>query len=416
MSGIASHVDYRFGNLNPKKNWTPIDKPDGQYLVDQIFGELERHSSFWHHNHSAAKALRACSHIVQESLDVERLILLAVGFSNLKEDKTSSNDLITAGINMTSGNVAESLMYLTNNLLKRDQELPEILRTSLFRFANHEHRAVRALILRHLPYLQSQNFEFGWKLFQIAMEDSIGLWKSAERCLYYLYYDQFEKVAPSLERIYNEGNSEDLETWGRISALSSLNGHIDFDEFIHELNALDVTEAWQGAASVWTHVGNIRQHREQCFKGIEAGLKTKINHALAVSEKFTKIFRETSSPIMIPKELVQICLSLYEANSENKQNKFFGINEWLNSISQRDPEHALSLVEIYLTYIIQTKEFFYYHGDHLVQLITRLFAEAEEREEADNGKMLNRVVAVQDLMLSLGVNSMDEWLKEAERP
>ena len=47
--------------------------------------------------------------------------------------------------------------------------------------------------------------------------------------------------------------------------------------------------------------------------------------------------------------------------------------------------------------------------------MTRLFAEAEEREESDHGTMLKRVVAVQDLLLSLGVNSINDWLKAAER-
>lgn len=418
MHGIANHIDYLYGNLSADNNWEPINKPAADNLANQIFGELERHSSHWHNNRSAAKALSACSHVILKRHDVERLTLLAVGFSNLKEESNingSSNDLINTGINMISGNVVEALMYLTNNLLENDKELPEILRTCLFRFADHEHRAVRALMLRHLPYLQSQNFELGWKLFQIVMQDAVGLWKSAERCLYYLYYDQFEKVAPSLERIYQEGNNEDMETWGRISALSALNGHINFDDFVDELHFLGITEAWQGAASVWTHSGNIRKHREQCLNGIEAGLKTESNHALAVAEKFTHIFRETSPPIIIPVELIQLCFTVYESYTEDKRNRFFGFNEWLNAISQRDPENALSAFENYLTFVSQNRDYLHDHRDHLVQLITRLFAEAEEREEADNGEMLNRVVAVQDLMLSLGLNSMDKWLKEAER-
>jgi len=48
--------------------------------------------------------------------------------------------------------------------------------------------------------------------------------------------------------------------------------------------------------------------------------------------------------------------------------------------------------------------------------MTRLFAEAEEREESDGGSMLQRVVAVQDTLLSLGVNGVVDWLKAAERP
>jgi hypothetical protein len=48
--------------------------------------------------------------------------------------------------------------------------------------------------------------------------------------------------------------------------------------------------------------------------------------------------------------------------------------------------------------------------------MTSLFAESEEREESDNGSMLARVVRVQDLLLSLGGNSINDWLNAAERP
>ena len=48
--------------------------------------------------------------------------------------------------------------------------------------------------------------------------------------------------------------------------------------------------------------------------------------------------------------------------------------------------------------------------------MTRLFAEAEEREESDHGAMLQRVVSLQDMLLSLGVDGFNDWLKAAERP
>jgi hypothetical protein len=103
------------------------------------------------------------------------------------------------------------------------------------------------------------------------------------------------------------------------------------------------------------------------------------------------------------------------SDSEDKHHRLFGFDEWLNAISQRDPELALAASEIYLAYVIRAKPFFYDHENRLVQLMTRLFAEAEEREESDHGAMLKRVVAVQDLLLSLGVNSINDWLRAAER-
>jgi hypothetical protein len=59
----------------------------------------------------------------------------------------------------------------------------------------------------------------------------------------------------------------------------------------------------------------------------------------------------------------------------------------------------------------------YDHENNLIQLLTRLFDEAEERGESDSGAMLRHVVVVvQDALLGLGVNGANDWLKAAERP
>ena len=63
-----------------------------------------------------------------------------------------------------------------------------------------------------------------------------------------------------------------------------------------------------------------------------------------------------------------------------------------------------------------TKQHLHDHENNLTQLMTRLFAEAEEREESDDGEMLQRVVSIQDTLLSLGLDSINAWLKAAERP
>jgi hypothetical protein len=418
MDGIATYLAHRYGNLQTNGTWVPIEEPDAPVLANQILDELERHPAHWQLNRAAAKALEACANVIQDTQNAARLVYLAIGFGGYREESNirgDSVDLITAGINMMSGDVAEALMILANNLQDRGIAFPELLPPSLRRFASNEHPAIRALILRRLPYLQSKNPELGWGLFHLAMQDAVGLWQPAERCLYYAYHDHFEKVAPSLERICHEGSKKEMETWGRISALSALAGHIDFANLLGELNTLDITEAWKGAASVWTHPENIKKHREQCLAGIEVGLKAGSPHATAVARHVGNIFRDNAPPISIPIELIRLCFSVLENDSENKHDRLFGFNGWLNATSQRDPELALAATEIYLTYVSRAKSYLYDHENRLVQLMTRLFAEAEEREESDHGVMLKRVVSAQDLLLSLGGNSINDWLKAAER-
>ncbi len=419
MEGIASHLAYRHGNLRPDDKWVPIEKPNAPTLANQILEELERHPAHWWLNRAAAQALKACASVVQDERDAARLVFWTIGFGSFKEASTiheSSDNLLASGINMTTGKVAEALIILVNKLQENSIALPEFLPPTLRQFSKNKHPAIRALILQHLPYLQRQNPELGWELFNLAMQDSTGLWQSAEYCLYYAFQDHFDKVLPLLKRICREGSHKDMETWGRISALSALAGHIDFANFLDELNTLNTTEAWQGAASVWTHTGNIKQHREQCLQGIESGLSAGSSHAISIAKNVNNIFRKNTPLISIPIGLIQLYFNVCKNDdSDQYYYRIFGFDEWLNALVQRSPQLALDATEIYLTYVSNARQHYYDHENQLVQLLTYLFAEAEEREESDQGAMLDRVVLVQDLMLSLGVSSINDWLTAAER-
>jgi hypothetical protein len=419
MDGAANFLKYRFGNLQANGSWTPIDELDGTALAVHILDELERHPSHWYQNRTASDALQACAYVMQDTQNAARLVFMAIGFANLREKSVfneDDSDLLTTGINMAGGHIAEALMILANNFKEKNIQFPELLSPTLLRFAGHEQLAIRALILRHLPYLQGQNPELGWDLFERVMQDTSGIWKTAERCLYYAYRNHFEKVAPLLERIYLEGSSKDMETWGRISALAAFFNHIVFSTLLENLKSLNILEAWRGAATVWTHPENIKQHRNQCLAGIEAGLNDNSQNARAVAQEMESLFQRNTLRIFIPVELIEIFFSILENDNENKHHRLFGFGEWLNAISQHDPDQAIVATEIYLSYVKRIKEHLYDHENNLTQLITRLFAEAEEREESDNGDMLQRVVVIQDMLLTLGVNSINNWLKAAERP
>lgn len=419
MAGVADYVSHRYGNLQTNGTWLPLEEPDAQILVCHILDELERHSEHWQLNRSASKALQACAHVIQDTQNAARLVFLAIGFTNLKAENAitgSSVNLLDNGINMVGGHIAEALMVLTNELQEHRVPFPELLPYTLCRFANHEHPSIRALILRRLPYLQSQNPKLGWALFHLTMQDAEGLWYLAEPCLYYAYHDFFEETSPYLARLYREGNGKDLTIWGRISALAALSKRIDFAVWLEELKILNSTEAWQGAANVWTHAENIKQFRVQCLVGIEAGLNADVPHARMVSQQMDHVFRDNTSVIAIPTELIRLYFSVLENDSENKHHRLFGFDEWLNATAQHDPKQALAATEIYLDYVCHAKPYLYDYENRLTQLITRLFAEAEEREESDQGAMLQRVVSVQDILLSLGVDGVNTWLKAAERP
>lgn len=421
MDGVAVYLAQRYGNLQVNGTWVPVEEPDASVLAELVLDELERHPKHWQQRRSAAKAMEACSNVIYDAQNAERLIFLAFGFVGLHEDdpiRGNNVDFITMGINMVKGDVAEALMILANNLHERGSEFPELLAPALRRFADDEHPAVRSLILRRLPYFQSRNFELGWNLFHVAMQNMERLWGIAEPCLYYAYHNHFEVVRPLLARLRREGSGKDLTTWGRISALATMAQHIDLNGFLDDLNALDKVEAWRGAATVWANAENIQRHRDQCLLGLDAGLNAGATHAEAVAVQIGRLFDDKLAMISIPIELIKRCFSVFENDSEKdeKSHRLFGFHEWLNATSQHDPEKALAVAEIYLAYVRHCKLYIYDHNNSLTQLMTRLFAEAEEREESDHGAMLQRVVVTQDALLSMGVNGLADWLKAAERP
>lgn len=420
MGGVATYLAHRYGNLQANGIWLPIENPNAETLARQILDELARHPAYWHKHRAASNALQACAYVVQESEDVEQLIFLAAGFATLGESRSvwgEGVDLVTAGINMSRGHIAEALMIVAIQLTKKSQVWPALLEPMLRLFAADEDPAIRALLLRHLPYLQSQYLGFGWELFTLVMHESApGLWSEAEPCLYYAYHQHFEVVAPWLEQIYREGRGKDLEVWGRISALATLEKRQERSTFLAQLDVLDATEAWQGAASVWTYPENFQRHREECLAGLDAGLHTASQQAGAVAQACLSLVQDAQPLVAMPTTLLQRCFSLFEEGSGSVRLSFYAFSKWVNALSLCDSKQALEAVEIYLHFVQRTKIHIYDPNHDFVQLLTRLFAQAEEEEELDGGAMLKRVVAIQDRLLVLGLTEVNEWLKAAERP
>lgn len=427
LEGGSRHLSYLHGNLQ-KGGWEPKEVPNPHEFVTRILEELERHQLYWQGTREMAHALGACAHVVQDTQVAERMAFLAIGFRPLDQSSPEFSDphqLLSAGFNSRAGIVGEGLMVLANGLLEREIAVPDLLIGTLNNFAEHENLAVRALILRRLPYLQYKNPVLGWNLFERATRASTGLWQSAERCLYHAYSRDFERVAPYLQQIECEGNDDDFETWGRISALCVLSGHIQFDELLTKLNSQNRIKAWEGATTVWTHPDNVRSHLEVCISGIMAGFSSAQGLAV-VARLFPRCIRtenpkanpathQSSPPPQLPNEVFQLYFEALEGESESRADTH-AVQEWLNETSLRNPESALEVAETYLEYEKRNKETPYDFQTNLVQLVHRLFGEAEEREESDDGVMLARVISLQDNMLSLGVNTMDDWLRAAERP
>jgi len=421
MDGVATYLAIRYGNLQVSGNRDNVIEADSLALAQDMLSVLEKNPEHWHCNRAAAKALESCAHVIHDAQTAERLMPLCMDFLTMDEpDPVSGNsvNLLTIGINMAKGNAVGSLMVLAIKLLENHTPLPKTLAPALQGFAGDADPAVRAVMLRRLPYLQSLSPELGWQLFDIAMRQTAtdrGLWQAAEPCLYHAYHQHFETVRPWLEKLANTGSGKDLETWGRISALALLDRKFDFGELLNRLQSMDSTDAWLGAASVWSHIGNYQSHTTQCSDGLEAGMTENKPHAVAIAHKFLNLFRNTTPLAVLPLPFIQRSFELLASKTDSFGRDTYDFNEWLNATAQRAPADALSAAEIYVDFVRRTKSKLYDHKNNLTQLLTHLFAYAEEMEESDSGEMIQRVVKLQDALLALGVNGMDEWLKAAER-
>lgn len=421
MDGAATYLAIRHGNLRANGNWDNVKKADPVALAQDMLSVLEKYPEHWHHNRAAAKALESCAHVISDTQTAERLVLLNKDFLTLDEpDQTSGStrDLLNVGINMAKGNAVDGLMVLATKLLENRTPLPETLVPTLQGFAGDADPAVRAVMLRRLPYLQSLAPELGWQLFDIGMGQvttAPGLWAMAEPCLYHAYHQHFETVRPWLAQLATNGSGKDLETWGRIAALAALSCKLDFGELLDDLRSMDSTDAWRGATSVWSHPENHQRHTTQCSGGLEAGMTANNQHAVAVARKFRNLFRDTTPLTVLPLPSLQMCFDLLANDPDSGRRDTYGFDEWLNATSQTAPDDALAAAEIYVDFVRRTRPYLFDHENNLTQLLTHLFAYAEEIEESDSGEMIQRVVKLQDALLALGVNGMDEWLKAAER-
>lgn len=418
LDGIATYLAYLFGGFQfDPKHWQPVETPDPPQLASLILDEIERHPACWRHNRAAAKALEACANVVEDDHDAARLLFAAIGFLSAPETVSNGDrDLINKGINTKRGNVAEAVMILATRWTEKQRPFPPLLKPTLRRYASDEHPAIRALILRRLPYLQYHDPDFGWALLALATADNDErLWKIAEPCLYHTYFRQFDKVAPVLQRIVATADGEALETWGRISALASFTGLIDFDALLAQLQSLKRSDAWRGAATVWTGHENLRCHPVICATGIQLGLQQQEDISVSVAMEMSAIFRKGGPTVRIPFALIDRFFSIIEQNSGSQRIHIYDFSAWLNALAQTAPQEALMVAERFADYV-RTAHYPLYDSDDVTQLLTHLFREAEECEEAEGGAFLNRVVALQDAFLSTGYNAIQQWLRDAERP
>jgi hypothetical protein len=414
FNGIAEHIHYRFGDYNKPNDWNPISEPEPKELLTTMLSMMLNHELAYINAHSWANALEACADIALKISDIYSIcdIIKLYADEAQEPDIVDEQDLLNIGLGSVRGIMATAVIKMANRLLENKHDnLPAPLVSLLRRFAADKHPAVRAMILYRLHRTQYYNKSIGWELFDLCIIDAPGrIWKNAYSCLRYSYFNDFERISKYIHFMERNCMPDAGEYWAMLMALSFISKKIEQDELFTALMRVNAIDAWKGAASVFSY--NINNQYDRCLAGL--------TYILAHAPKHSDILCHCENVLLeehkLPLEFISLLIT-YAYSTKRDGAPIHHFIEWLARVAPSDCLLAVSSMELALETIYKTpKPFYFYNKDDIAIFLTHIFREAEENEELDGGQLLNRVIAIQDALLSKGINSVDNWLKDAERP
>ena len=417
LGGAADYLRFRYGNVTAT-HWKPKEDISATELAELLVAELERHPSFWTGTREASTALSGCARVVTGDTDLERLAFLAASHSTAEDPlcgERQDDDLIGTAINSSRGELAEGLMVLAERLFREDRTPPALLAPTLMRLARDCHPAVRATVIGRLAFIQSKS-ELGWQLFEAAFsDDDQRVWTHGAESLYHCTGDKFVRAKPYLDRMEHSPLIEVLKAWGRLSALAVLDRQLSLQDLLSKLVLLQNESAWSGAISVWAANAGSSEFASTCFEALELAASQAIARP-ALHRKLSTLFKPRQPIARVPMKLLRVACVQGGAGELTAGNLPPQMDEWLCVLAEVDPDEALELAETMAEICKARDTLPFYDPAPLGALLTSLFREAEERESSDGRQMLRRVVALQDVFLSMPTSGLGDWLHAAERP
>ncbi|MBD2492091.1 hypothetical protein [Aulosira sp. FACHB-615] len=420
VEGITCHLQFRFGNVKSTQKWEPLEPlPKGEELAEILLNWLERYFFLWKNGDIVSQALNACCDILIDYELSERLSLILfwiyTQYSEKKQEYIeiwqSNKDIAFAAFNSIHGVVADSAIKLCNQLLEKNQSVPEMLLILLFYIARDSINYVKIPILNNLPFLIYKQPDFGWQILsEILKEYQADLWKYTENCFYYQYRDNFPHISPYLNRLLNEGMEENGDIWGRITTLASLAGHINQQELFTTLARINSNVAWKGATEVFVANLDLQEHTTVCICGLSAILKSE-NLFEEIIKLIDGCFEEEKKRDCITQQLAFAFINAIKLPLKNAE--FVGFLKWLGYKSRIEPLLILELIEA-LAEKLKTgiDANLLWPTQPLIIALNEILREADETDEP---QLIQRAIDLQDSFLKLDIQGMEELFRKAER-
>lgn len=414
LRGMAIHIRVRTERLSPAGAWLPDEPmPDLVGLARELLGHAEQYGGKWIDEDAEAEALEACANVLEEDQDVARLVTLLVELGGRAPDRTESNwsDASMEAVNTTRGKLACSAIHLAARLAEEDKPLPGLLTSLLRQLASDERLGVRWALLRQLPPLTQSEPELGWALLAEATRGAGSeLWKAAELSLYYNYHHHFDRVGPVLQSVRANALNQAGEVYGRIGMLALLSGHLDeavmFGALAENPDAVglgmsDVLVANLGDASVG----------RTCERLLIRLLQSPEIPASVVDHVVWHLGQKDKRP-HFTRSIVEALLASGPDEDEYSM-RAHSIIEWMGDQAKYGSLKLLDVIEQFAAGFEAGRIRGFHGGRDLVEVLAGMLREADKTDEAD---VINRVIALQDRLLRLGVTEVDRMLDAASRP
>lgn len=416
LEGSSDHLRHRFDNLSFGKNLGMVEPlPDEVLVSTKIIEILERYPALLKDGRRYAGIIQGCCCSVSDESLADRLALLLFWLlSSLSDDahyrwNRSSHHLHFNAANSGLGITANSAITLYNRLAEHEVNIPPLLVNAINLLSQHDESYVNLYVLAKLPYTIYKHPNFGWQLLEnIFDKENFSMWKEAESIFYYNYDDNFDKIKLYLDKLAKEITDENGEVWGRISALSSLAGHIAQNELFGQLSHLNDSAAG-GVAQVFCANLGKPQFRAECEAGLNWFL-TQTSCSKHVLERVERCF-SIKNNLNISCSFSNAFLDACEQSSEKIRLLFFP--DWLANESKKEPLAIMEVLEKLVVFMNANNASLY--TNRIKELIEALIEIEREADELDNPDIIQRTIYLQDQFLEMDLYGMSEVLDSATR-